>query len=86
MTSIPKRRSTTSGSVLANRWVLSGLLSEHVGRQISPLEFWEHPTVNALASFLTGSESDDDEQATAAHHRPMDDMNRRRRSRLPFSR
>ena len=33
--------------------VLSGELSELLGRPVSPVEFWQHPTVNALAAFLT---------------------------------
>jgi len=33
--------------------VLSGELSELLGRAVSPVEFWQHPTVNALAAFLT---------------------------------
>lgn len=41
--------------------VLSGELSEVVGRPISPVEFWEHPTITTLARFLA-----DPEQATAA--------------------
>ena len=36
--------------------VLSGELSELLGRPVSPVEFWQHPTINALAQFLTGSE------------------------------
>ena len=36
--------------------VLTGELSELLGRQISPVEFWQHPTINALARFLTGSQ------------------------------
>jgi phthiocerol/phenolphthiocerol synthesis type-I polyketide synthase A len=40
--------------------VLSGGLSELVGRPISPVEFWEHPTINTLADFLTVSTSESD--------------------------
>ena len=36
--------------------VLSGELSELLGRPVSPIEFWQHPTINDLARFLTGSE------------------------------
>ena len=36
--------------------VLSGELSELLGRAVSPVEFWQHPTINALAGFLSGSE------------------------------
>ena len=38
--------------------VLSGELSELLGRPVSPVEFWQHPTINALARFLTGAESE----------------------------
>src|ERR1700758_760115 len=40
--------------------VLSGELSELLDRPVSPVEFWQHPTINALARFLTGSEPDSD--------------------------
>jgi phthiocerol/phenolphthiocerol synthesis type-I polyketide synthase B len=36
--------------------VLSGELSELLGQPVSPIEFWQHPTINDLARFLTGSE------------------------------
>src|ERR1700694_239981 len=38
--------------------VLSGELSELLGRSVSPVEFWEHPTINALVGFLTAPESE----------------------------
>jgi phthiocerol/phenolphthiocerol synthesis type-I polyketide synthase B len=38
--------------------VLSGELSELLGRRVSPVEFWQHPTISDLARFLSGSESD----------------------------
>ena len=34
--------------------VLSGELSELLGRPVSPVEFWQHPTINALARFSPG--------------------------------
>jgi len=37
--------------------VLSGELSELLGRNVSPVEFWQHPSIADLARFLTGSES-----------------------------
>ena len=40
--------------------VLSGELSEVLGRTVSPVEFWQHPTIDALARFLSGSEPDAD--------------------------
>ncbi|MCH9730044.1 MAG: acyltransferase domain-containing protein [Actinomycetia bacterium] len=36
--------------------VLTGELSELLGRTVSPIEFWQYPTINALARFLTGGE------------------------------
>ena len=36
--------------------VLTGVLSEFVGRTVSPVDFWQYPTVDALAKFLTGGE------------------------------
>jgi phthiocerol/phenolphthiocerol synthesis type-I polyketide synthase A len=36
--------------------VLSGELAELLGRSVSPVEFWEHPTINALVEYLTASE------------------------------
>ncbi|MDT5253922.1 MAG: phthiocerol/phenolphthiocerol synthesis type-I polyketide synthase, partial [Mycobacterium sp.] len=38
--------------------VFSGELSELLGRKVSPVEFWQHPSIADLARFLTGSESD----------------------------
>ena len=37
--------------------VLSGELAELLGRPVSPVEFWQHPTISDLAQFLTGVES-----------------------------
>ncbi len=36
--------------------VLTGRLSEFLGRPLSPVEFWQYPTVDALARFVTGGE------------------------------
>ncbi len=36
--------------------VLTGRLSELLDRLVSPVEFWQYPTVTALARFLTGGE------------------------------
>lgn len=41
--------------------VLSGELSELLERRVSPVEFWQHPTIDMLARFLTGAESEDDD-------------------------
>ncbi|MDF0532546.1 SDR family NAD(P)-dependent oxidoreductase [Tsukamurella sp. 8F] len=35
--------------------VLSGELGERLGRPVSPVEFWEHPTIDALAAYFTGA-------------------------------
>ncbi|HEY0225576.1 MAG TPA: type I polyketide synthase, partial [Mycobacterium sp.] len=48
--------------------VLSGELSELLGRPVSPIEFWEHPTINALAAYLTAPAPDP--EAAAALNRP----------------
>ncbi|HET6737080.1 type I polyketide synthase [Mycobacterium sp.] len=39
--------------------VLSGELAEVIGRPVSPVEFWQHPTINALVDYLTTLESED---------------------------
>src|SRR5277367_1565498 len=49
--------------------VLSGELSELLDRPVSPVEFWQHPTINALARFLTGSEPDSDAEMVLDHDR-----------------
>ena len=43
--------------------VLSGELSELLGKTVSPIEFWEHPTINALAAYLTAPEPDPESDA-----------------------
>ena len=40
--------------------VLSGELSEVLGRPVSPVEFWHHPTITELARFLSGAEPEPD--------------------------
>ncbi|WP_370331363.1 acyltransferase domain-containing protein [Mycolicibacterium hippocampi] len=47
--------------------VLTGELSELLGRTVSPVEFWQYPTINALAKFLTGGEVDAVADASPAH-------------------
>jgi acyl transferase domain-containing protein/acyl carrier protein len=37
--------------------ILSGRLAKLLGRPVSPLEFWQHPTINELVRFLTAPES-----------------------------
>jgi phthiocerol/phenolphthiocerol synthesis type-I polyketide synthase B len=46
--------------------VLSGELSELLDRPVSPIEFWQHPTINALTRFLTTPEPDLIADAVAA--------------------
>ena len=38
--------------------VLSGELSERVGRPVSPVEFWQHPSINQLVAYLGAPEAD----------------------------
>ncbi|MGB8211886.1 MAG: SDR family NAD(P)-dependent oxidoreductase [Mycobacterium sp.] len=38
--------------------VLSGELAELLGRPVSPVEFWQYPTINALIEYLTAPESE----------------------------
>ncbi len=49
--------------------VLSGELSELLGRPVSPVEFWQHPTIDALAAFLTGSEPESETGAMVLRDR-----------------
>ena len=56
MTSIAMLRCNDLGVGSRDAVVLSGELSELLGRPVSPVEFWQYPTINALAGFLTGSE------------------------------
>ncbi|PEG35558.1 polyketide synthase, partial [Mycolicibacterium duvalii] len=51
--------------------VLTGELSELLGRTISPVEFWQYPTINSLAKFLTGGEVEP--VAEAAQVNPSDE-------------
>ena len=67
--------------------VLSGELSELLGRPVSPVEFWQHPTINALVGFLTAPES----ESTPTCSRPgrsglVDEPDRRHRTGVPFPR
>ncbi len=43
--------------------VLSGELSELLGKTVSPIDFWEHPTINALAAYLTAPEPDPESES-----------------------
>ena len=42
---------------------LSGEVSELLGKAVSPIDFWEHPTINALAAHLTAPEPDPESDA-----------------------
>ncbi|OBK23304.1 polyketide synthase [Mycobacterium asiaticum] len=48
--------------------VLSGELTELLGKTVSPIDFWEHPTINDLAAYLTAPEPDP--ESAAALRRP----------------
>ncbi|HKV17921.1 MAG TPA: type I polyketide synthase [Mycobacterium sp.] len=37
---------------------LSGELAEFLGRSVSPVDFWQHPTINGLVAFLTAVEQE----------------------------
>ena len=53
--------------------VLAGELSTLVGRPVSPLDFWQHPTINELVQFLTTPESESAAQAVAADRGRVDE-------------
>ncbi|KZS63228.1 MAG: type I polyketide synthase [Mycobacterium pseudokansasii] len=48
--------------------VLSGELTELLGKTVSPIDFWEHPTINSLAAYLTAPEPDS--ESDTALNRP----------------
>ena len=56
--------------------VLTGVLSEFLGRAVSPVDFWQYPTVDALAKFLTGGVVEpltEAAEATGAERASMDE-------------
>src|ERR1700757_4033497 len=53
--------------------VLSGELSELLGRKVSPVEFWEHPSIADLAQFLSGSESGGEPVHESDHRSSMEE-------------
>ncbi|MGH3967195.1 MAG: phosphopantetheine-binding protein, partial [Mycobacterium sp.] len=53
--------------------VLSGELSELLDRPVSPVEFWQHPTIDDLARFLTGSEPDFNAETVWSQDQPLMD-------------
>src|SRR6201996_9376626 len=52
---------------------LSGGLSELLGRKVSPVEFWEHPSIADLAQFLSGSESTAEQLHESDHRSSMEE-------------
>ncbi len=46
--------------------VLSGELAELLGRSVSPVDFWQNPTINALVGFLTAPDSETSADSAAA--------------------
>ena len=53
--------------------VMSGVLSELLGRPVSPVEFWQHPTVSELARFLTGPAGEDAVEVSGGGARAVDE-------------
>ena len=54
--------------------VLSGELAELLGRPVSPVEFWQHPTINAFVEYLTTPESETGtDTGYSADQRSMDE-------------
>ncbi len=53
--------------------VLSGELSELLGRKVSPVEFWQHPSIAELARFLTDAEYATDAEAEVEPERFLKD-------------
>ncbi|AGB26048.1 polyketide synthase family protein [Mycobacterium sp. JS623] len=44
---------------------LSGEVSELLGRPVSPVEFWQYPTISALAKFMSGAAPESQAETTA---------------------
>ena len=53
--------------------VLAGELGEWLGRPVSPVEFWQHPSINALARFLIGAEPESPAETAAGRDRDWAD-------------
>jgi phthiocerol/phenolphthiocerol synthesis type-I polyketide synthase B len=53
--------------------VLSGELSELLGRKVSPVEFWQHPSIAELARFLTDADAVTAAEAEDEPHRVQSD-------------
>ena len=57
--------------------VLSGELSEYLGQPVSPVDFWQNPTINALATaLLTGDAEMTGAVAGAGHLGVHEDIRR----------
>ena len=63
--------------------VLTGELSELLGRTVSPVEFWQYPTINALARFLTGGEVEPVAEAVVSREHGRGRADRGDRSGVP---
>jgi phthiocerol/phenolphthiocerol synthesis type-I polyketide synthase A len=50
--------------------VLSGELTELLGKTVSPIDFWEHPTINSLAAYLTAPELDPESEKALKRSAP----------------
>ena len=53
--------------------VLSGELTELLGRKVSPVEFWEHPSIADLSQFLSGSDSSAEQIHHSDHRSSMEE-------------
>src|SRR5262245_56494892 len=53
--------------------VLAGMLGEWLGRPVSPVECWQHPTINAMARFLTEPEPESAVEASVSGDRGLMD-------------
>ena len=53
--------------------VLSGELAELLGRSVSPVDFWQHPTINALVQYFTTPESETGVDTADSAGRAWDD-------------
>ncbi|VBA41960.1 Phthiocerol/phenolphthiocerol synthesis polyketide synthase type I PpsC [Mycobacterium attenuatum] len=47
---------------------MSGELAKLLGRAVSPVDCWQHPTINALVAFLTAPEPDSGAEETHSAH------------------
>ncbi|OOK79431.1 beta-ketoacyl synthase, C-terminal domain protein [Mycobacterium kansasii] len=47
---------------------MSGELAKLLGRAVSPVDCWQHPTINALVAFLTAAEPDSGAEETHSAH------------------